>query len=283
MRVRGVLVGAIVAVAASRDGGADPKPVPAATQIDKAIEHEFSDSMSDSAGIVPIGPGGTIGSGIDQRTWVAHRIGDQRLNGMSLHLAVGEEPVISVDDASGIAWFTFAASVNDGKNDPVALEGLEHRITGLAVRDGATWKLATYMIANLIPDKDLFASAWTEKPPAAPAATGDLKVAALVTGWFTTGFASHGVATTGAPPLVAGSSVAEHGAGAIAGRLVKAWDQLKLRPTEIEARVIGKLAIASGVAMLPYKDKFATLAFTVFLVASKSGWQWAAIQYSAMP
>jgi hypothetical protein len=70
-----------------------------------------------------------------------------------------------------------------------------------------------------------------------------------VADWFTTGFGAHAV--TSPPPVVSGSAVAEHGAGATAAKLVKAWDALKLRPTELEARVIGKLAVVSGEAALP--------------------------------
>jgi hypothetical protein len=127
--------------------------------IARAIDLAFDRNASFAADVVAIGPGGTIGRGAGQREFVSHRIGDQRLNGMELHLVAVEAPAISVDEAAGIAWFSFAADVFDGTNQPVPLRGLGHRVTGIAVRDGATWKLATYMIANLIPDKELYALA----------------------------------------------------------------------------------------------------------------------------
>jgi hypothetical protein len=268
--------GVIVMLSAAVPARAESK---AEVAIAKAIDAAFDPNPSFGAEVVVIGPGGTIGRGASQRDYVSHRIGDERLNGMMLHLAAVEAPTISVDEVAGIAWFSFSADVFDTYGR-VPLRGLDHRVTGMAVRDGATWKLATFMIANLIPDKDLYAHAW-KREPTAPVATGELKLAATVSEWFTTGLGVHAV--TSPPPIVAGSAVAEHGAGATAARLVKAWDALKLRPTEFEARVFGKLAVVSGEVALPHKDEVALLGFTVFLVAAKSGWQWVAIQFSALP
>jgi hypothetical protein len=244
--------------------------------IGKAIEREFGGDLTYDPSIVVVGPYGTIGDRTP-RHLVANRIADQRLNGMTLHLEPDEVPTISVDDAAGIAWFSFAAEVysNDKRVHTVA-----HRISGVAVRDGTTWKLAAYMIANLVPDRDVYAAA-TLANPGKVTAIGDLKAAAIVVDWFSAGLAVHGPTT--APALVSGSAPAEHGAGATAARLVKAWDRLKLVVDEIEARGVGNLDVVAGQVYLPYKDKFARLAFALFLAPAKAGgWTWVAIQFSSL-
>ena len=201
-------------------------------------------------------------------------------------LTIGSKTTVN---GTPYAWFQGQLEIQKHTTvhlgDEVLANGLM-RVGGLAIDDHG-WKIAALMISDLVPDSTLALRATKQgiKLPArrwTPDPNGTSNFELDIARWFDKGFA--GFNLTGA--MVSGTSQDEVATGADVGKLVAAWDKLKLVPTEVHIHSFAKgyLSFVRAKVMMPIKAGAAPLALGAVVVADGTYWQWTSLQYSqALP
>jgi hypothetical protein len=155
------------------------------------------------------------------------------------------------------------------------------RTGGILVKTGKQWQIVAQMYAQLVSDKELLAGTGGKPASGAPKLSGNTKLAGVVAGWFSSGFAN--AAAKSGPIIASGTSSAEMGTGAKATKLAASFDKLKLGATEIDATVLANGAIgwATAKVWMPRKNgKGAVeMRLAVIVVPDGEGWRWVSMQY----
>lgn len=237
----------------------------------------------------------TASDGEDVRNWGTYLVGNY-VGDPAFKLAA---PTLVVDPSGHAAWFylraTFKYREVVGEGITAWAKPVEVRLTGVLVDDGG-WKVARIAYATAMPDKDMIAHAGYQDPPLAPASgsprhTGDAAIAQVVDGWFKGRGGAGFVAGAGTGDLAAnGTAPAELAANrAAALKLAKAWDRLKLAPTEVDATAFGGLGFVRVTVRLPVKPTRPAAKgphaaeLTLFAVVVDEGgtWKWRALDWTA--
>lgn len=195
---------------------------------------------------------------------------------------------LGVDDARGIAWFqapyivTFTGEDDAGRPRSTK-QGM--RVGGVLARRGASWQIVAAMYVSPISDKALLADTGGTPAEGPPRLVGDAKLAGVVTGWFTSGFAP-AAARTGTL-IASGTSPREFKSGAAAAKLAKSWDKLRLGATRIEAQLLadGAIGWVRAEVMMPRKRGKGAIGMSLVAVVVRdgAGWRWVSLQYQPAP
>jgi hypothetical protein len=182
-----------------------------------------------------------------------------------------------------VAPYTAVITGDNPEGGPSKPEKRPVRFGGVVQKSGSTWKIVAAAYVDPISDKQLVAV--LRKP-----ASGDLslggqkKLAGLVAGWFTSGFASN--AAPKSMLIASGTSPTEFKSGAAAIALAKSWDKLKLRPTKAEATMLGgdKIAWVRVEVEMPRKGKTDVVGMTLYAVLvpgpdAPNDWRWVSLMY----
>ena len=190
--------------------------------------------------------------------------------------------VAGADAAKGIGWFQapYTAVITGDLDENDKPDKIAMRAGGIAIKNGSKWEIVAQMYSQLVSDKELLAGTGGKPASGAPKLTGDAKLAGVVAGWFTTGFAPN-VAT--GTVVASGTSTKEFKTGAEAGKLAASFDKLKIGATKVDAKLFAKGAIGWVVAdvMMPRKSgKGAVeMKLAVIVVPDGTSWSWVSMQY----
>ena len=192
---------------------------------------------------------------------------------------------VGADTAAGVGWFQVPFTVistfdnfDTGKEEK---SKSAMRTSGIAIREGKSWKIVAQLYALLVTDKELLAGTGGKPASGAPKLSGDQGLAKAVAGWFTTGFAP--AAATKGNLIASGTSEKEHKTGAAATKLVASFDKLKLGATTIDAKLFagGKIGWAIVDVMMPRKNGKGAVEMNLAVIAVPEGgtWKWVSVQY----
>jgi hypothetical protein len=192
---------------------------------------------------------------------------------------------VGIDDAKGIAWFqapyTAKFEAEDPDNGKHSKWSNAMRTGGILVKAGKQWQIVAQMYAQLVTDKRLLEGTGGKPASGAPKLSGNTKLAGVVAGWFSSGFAN--AAAKSGPIIASGTSSAEMGTGAKATKLVASFDKLKLGATEIDATVLGNGAVGwvTAKVWMPRKNGKGAVGMrlAVIVVPDGEGWRWVSMQY----
>lgn len=183
-----------------------------------------------------------------------------------------------------VGWFSasYVVTVTGDDPDGNAIKSKEtQRISGVIVKSGKDWKIAAAVYQETLSDKDLFARPAADVATGEPKLSGDKKLAAIVAGWFKSGFATN--AATKGTLAAAGTAPTEYKTAAAASGLVKSWDKLKLGATEIDAKLLagGKIGWVNADVRMPRKKGKGAVAMQLILIAipDGDGWKWVSLMY----
>lgn len=185
-----------------------------------------------------------------------------------------------------IGWFqvpfTSISTGEDPETNVVHTSKTAVRMGGIITASGKVWTIAAAIYVYPVSDKELFKNAFPVKAVTAPKLIGDKKVAGIVAGWFTSGFAPN--AAKKGTLIASGTSASELKSGAAATKLVASWDKLKMYATEIDAKILegGKVAWVFAKVKLPAKNKKDAAEMNlaaVLLPDGAGGWRWVSLQY----
>jgi hypothetical protein len=136
---------------------------------------------------------------------------------------------------------------------------------------------------NTISDKKLLAGTSGTPASGAPKLTGDKKLAGVVAGWFSTGFAPN--AAKKGMLIASGTSPTEVKSGAGATTLAKSWDKLKLGATAVDAQLLadGKVGWVTADVMLPRKNNKGAVSMKLAAIVVPDGdsWRWVSLMYQS--
>lgn len=203
-----------------------------------------------------------------------------------LMASIAHKPgAVAVGSDGGIGWFQapFVATITGDDPDGGASKPEKDalRFGGIVVGDGASWEIVAAMYVRPVSDKVLLAGTGGTPATGAPRLTGDRKLAGVVAGWFTAGFAP--AAATRGTLMASGTSPAEYKTGAGAVTLAKGWDKLKLGATDIDARLLagGKVGWVHATVVLPRKKGKGAVRMQLAIVALPDGdtWRWVSLMY----
>ncbi len=192
---------------------------------------------------------------------------------------------LTIGSDGDIGWFQgpFTVAITGDDPDGNAIKTKEtHRVAGVAIKDGSTWKIAAIMYVAPIPDSQLFKARERAVPTSANVA-GQKKIAAVLTGWFPGKFA--GFASKKTPLIASGTSQAEFKTAAAATKLVQSWDKLQIQASSIDVKVLPNNAYAwvTAETKLPFKkDKTKAVAMKMVMLIHDDGdgvWRWISIAY----
>jgi hypothetical protein len=199
--------------------------------------------------------------------------------------------VVSVDAASGVAWFhgpfdaTFTTSAGanpcGGGGGPMTIA---MRVSGVAVNADGGWKLAAVMYTHPLADGDLIDAAQSRgvvMPTDPPTIVGDDAVGKAVAGWFPN---LSQAKTAGATVVASGSAPGEFFDATTLPKYVKAWDTLGVKASRIDVRMFGngKLAFVHADTQMPIKKSNFASPLTMAAIAVKEGdaWRWVSLQFA---
>lgn len=184
---------------------------------------------------------------------------------------------VVVDAAKGMAWFhgaIVATFVVDKKKVTQPM-----RISGIAADEGEPvgWKIQALMYARTMPDRELQTLA-VEATRGKPKTTGESTATSLVAKWFDGGSISDDRSKNVAV-AVNGTGAVEIGSGAFAVKLVKAWENLKLWATAVEATLFAnnELAFVRADVMMPVDKQAVKLVLGVILAKENNAWRWVSL------
>lgn len=182
-----------------------------------------------------------------------------------------------------LGWFQvpYVQNINgeDPDGNPVKSKA-RYRAGGIVIKDGKDWKIAAALYVPMMSDKDLFKTLVLDMPKGEPKLTGDTKLAAVVAGWFKTGFAPN--AAKAGTLLASGTSPAEYKTAAAATKLAATWDKLKIAPYQLDAKLLagGKVGWVVADVKLPRKGKGAVgMKLVVIVIPDGDGWRWVSMMY----
>lgn len=202
--------------------------------------------------------------------------------------------VVQVDEAHGVAWFqgpfdaTFKSEGGANPCGPPTAGGTsteQMRVSGVAIDDKGTWKIAAVMYTHPMSDADLIdkAKSYEVKAPGGTTkVTGAKEVATAVQAWFpklTSG------KSTGKTLVASGSAPGEYfGDAATVNKVAGAWDKLDLAAWNIDARSFGNGAVAfvhADTTMPIKKTSFAApFALAAIVVKEGDSWKWVSLQFA---
>lgn len=193
--------------------------------------------------------------------------------------------IVAASDGANVGWFqapfTAAISADDPDGGPEKLHKESVRVGGIVVGSGTSWQIVAAMYTRPVSDKVLLAGSGGTPATGAPKLTGDRKLAEVVAGWFTSGFAP--AAAKKGTLIASGTSPTEFKTGAGAVALARGWDKLKLGATEIDARLYakGKIAFIHAVVKLPrmHGKGAVQMQLAVVAVPDGTGWRWVSLMY----
>jgi hypothetical protein len=194
--------------------------------------------------------------------------------------------VISGSDG-GVGWFIapYTATIegDNPEGGPSTPEKRSMRLGGVVTGSGTTWQIAAAMYVETISDKKLLAGTSGKPASGAPKLTGDKKLAGLVAGWFSSGFAPN--AAKKGTLIASGTSPTELKSGPATAALVKSWDKLKLGATTVDAKLLagGKVGWVNADVMLPRKNGKGAVAMKLVAILVPDGdtWRWVSLIYQA--
>ncbi|HEY1551710.1 MAG TPA: hypothetical protein VGG28_27975 [Kofleriaceae bacterium] len=194
---------------------------------------------------------------------------------------------IDVVVAGDVAWVQADYELDGIGHEagPPSVRDPQHA-AGVALHGPKGWQLEAMAYGDVVSDHDLVTMkprfALATMPTDPPKLTGDAALAKLAASWISSGFSNHG-ATAGT--LASGSAPQEVASGAGVAKLVKAWDALGLRATEIEATVLhgGNAGFVHAEVAFPIKGtkRAAPLHLNIGVIREADGWHWAVIGYGA--
>ena len=181
---------------------------------------------------------------------------------------------VVVDAAKGMAWFHGAIVATFTVDKKKVTQPM--RISGIAA-DEDGWKIHALMYARTMPDRELQALA-VEATRGKPKATGESTATNLVAKWFDGGAMSDDRSKNVAVE-VNGTGAVEIGSGAFAVKLVKAWENLKLWATAVEATLFAnnELAFVRADVMMPVDKQAVKLVLGVILAKENNAWRWVSL------
>ncbi len=193
--------------------------------------------------------------------------------------------VVVADDKTHVAWFhvQFSAHYKVAMLDAPDRDDVT-RMIGFAIDDGG-WKLAAAAYNSAFADKYLYKEVGEiEKAPVV--FKGERASAEYAARWFTKGFASDQAAGTVAAN---GTAVGEWATGTQVGKLVAAWDKLRLWPIKIFGRSWKQypIALIKAEVAMPVKKgqggaaEAGAVRMRLFAIAIPDGkaWKWTALSF----
>jgi hypothetical protein len=199
--------------------------------------------------------------------------------------------VVQVDDAHNVAWFQGpfeAVFKSEGGANPcgpptAGSSTTTMRVSGVAVADGSTWKIAAVMYTHPMGDGDLIdkAKSYEVKAPGSPEISGDADVGKAVAAWFP----KVSAAKTGGKAIVAsGSAPGEYfDGGASVTKVAPEWDKLGLVVGKVDAHVYGgTVAFVHAETFMPIKKTAFAAPLTLAAIVVKEGndWKWTSLQFA---
>jgi hypothetical protein len=189
--------------------------------------------------------------------------------------------------AGGVGWFLapFTATIeaDNPEGGPSTPDKRSMRMGGIVTGSGTSWKIAAAMYVATISDKEMLAGTSGTPASGAPKLSGDKKLAGLVAGWFTSGFAPN--AAKKGTLMASGTSPTESKSGAGAVTLAKAWDKLKLGVTTVNATLLadGKIGWVTAEVKLPRKSGkgAVTMNLAAIVVPDGDSWRWVSLMYGS--
>lgn len=194
---------------------------------------------------------------------------------------------VAAGSSGDVGWFQAPyTAIIEGDNPeggPSKPEKRAVRLGGVVKKSGSSWQIVAAAYVDPISDKRLVAV--LRKPAAEKLSlSGQKKIAGLVAGWFTSGFAAN--AAPKSTLIASGTSPAEFKTGAGAITLAKSWDKLKLRPTKAGATMLAddKIAWVRVEVEMPRKGKTDVVGMTLFAVLvhgpdGPNDWRWVSLMY----
>ena len=184
---------------------------------------------------------------------------------------------VVVDAAKGMAWFHGAIAATFTIDKKKVTQPM--RISGIAADEGEPvgWKIQALMYARTMPDRELQTRA-VEATRGKPKTTGESTATNLVAKWFDGGAMSDDRSKNVAVE-VNGTGAVEIGSGAFAVKLVKAWENLKLWATGVEATLFAnnELAFVRADVMMPAGKQAVKLVLGVILAKENNAWRWVSL------
>jgi hypothetical protein len=159
-------------------------------------------------------------------------------------------------------------------------EKLTWRLSGVA-RDEKGWKLAAVMWSKAISDAELFKGAVSDANIGGDAGEPP-DPQKIVKAWFNGGSIAKDISSS-AMATANGTAPGEIGQGAAAGKLAKAWDELKMLEMGFSTKRWDTVAFVSGHVALPVKKKKGQnviMKLGVVLVQENGNWRWVSINFS---
>jgi hypothetical protein len=189
--------------------------------------------------------------------------------------------------AGGVGWFLapFTATFegDNPEGGPAKPDKTNMRMGGIVTGGGKTWTIAAAMYVATISDKELLKGTSGTPASGAPKLSGDKKLAGVVAGWFTSGFAPN--AAKNKPLIASGTSPSEMKSGSGAVTLVKSWDKLKLGATTVDAQLLadGKIGWVTAEVKLPRKSGKGAVTMTLAAIVVPDGdsWRWVSLLYQS--
>ena len=188
---------------------------------------------------------------------------------------------VVVDAAKKLAWFhgaIVATFVVDKKKVQTPM-----RVSGIAADEGSPvgWKIQALMYARTMPDRELYAKAAAASRGAAKPA-GETAVAKLVGSWFVEGGSIANDRSKNVAVFVSGTGPVEIGNGAFAVKLVKAWEDLKMWATAVEATVFAnsEIAFVRADVMIPVDQQASKLVLGAIMVKENAVWRWVSLSFT---
>jgi hypothetical protein len=189
--------------------------------------------------------------------------------------------------AGGVGWFlapftaTFEADNPEGGSSKPDKSSM--RMGGIVTGSGTTWTIAAAMYVATISDKEMLNGTGGTPASGAPKLSGDKKLAGIVAGWFTSGFAPN--AAKKGTLVASGTSPSEMKSGSGAVTLVKSWDKLKLGATTVDAQLLadGKIGWVTAEVKLPRKGGKGAVTMTLAAIVVPDGdtWRWVSLMYQS--